>query len=354
MTSPLVSIVLPVFNGARFLSAAIESVLAQTYVKWELSVVDDASIDATPSLIREFEQRDRRITSLRNPANRKLPGSLNAGFARARGELLTWTSHDNCYRPAGLDRMVEFLQGRPEVGLVYTDWSCIDDEDRPLGSDVPRGPQMLAFENPIGACFLYRRRVYEDIGDYDERLFLVEDYDYWVRVSCRFRIARLPEDLYRYRHHGGSLTANRTQAVGAALEEMLLQHLPRMPWLTRAQRSLSYLELARRARWGGRNENLRRSLWLALHESPLVVSRRWRQQVADRMTGSFDPTLLSSHRAILQRVVTCDEGVTVLAAYASGSNTLVRWTYRLRNLWALPRIAVEKLLSFSRNSTPKL
>jgi hypothetical protein len=72
------------------------------------------------------------------------------------------------------------------------------------------------------------------------------------------------------------------------------------------------------------------------------------------MTGSFDPTLLSSHRAILQRVVTCDEGVTVLAAYASGSNTLVRWTYRLRNLWALPRIAVEKLLSFSRNSTPKL
>src|SRR6516162_6752271 len=102
---PLISIVLPTFNGARYLREAIESCLHQSYPNWELILVDDASTDETPSIIADYLARDRRVTSLRNPVNRKLPGSLNAGFAQARGELLTWTSDDNCYRPHALNEM---------------------------------------------------------------------------------------------------------------------------------------------------------------------------------------------------------------------------------------------------------
>jgi hypothetical protein len=123
---------------------------------------------------------------------------------------------------------------------------------------------------------------------------------------------------------------------------MLFRNLPRMRWLTRAQRSLGYLELARRARWDCRNKNLRRGLWLALRESPFVLSHRWRQHVADQMIASLDFALGSAHRAVLQRVVACDEGLAVLIAYGVGSKIVVRWTYMLRNLWSRPRLTAEK------------
>src|SRR5688572_20908989 len=106
----MVSIVLPTFNGSRYLAESIESCLAQTYRAWELIIVDDCSTDETPSIIKSFEARDSRIRSIRNQKNLKLPGSLNAGFAEAKGALFTWTSDDNLYRPNALEVMVAEIE----------------------------------------------------------------------------------------------------------------------------------------------------------------------------------------------------------------------------------------------------
>jgi glycosyltransferase involved in cell wall biosynthesis len=213
-SEPLVSIVLPVHNGMRYLDQAIRSCLEQTYGNWELIIVDDASTDDTPGLIARYERQDARIVSIRHEINRRLPGALNTGFARARGQLLTWTSDDNLYEPEALERMVGYLQDSPATGLVYCDERFIGPDGEDMGPYAKSGPEALARFNCVGACFLYRREVYEAVGEYDAQMILVEDYDYWLRVAHRFPVAHLRGIApYRYRCHPGSLTARRFTEV---------------------------------------------------------------------------------------------------------------------------------------------
>jgi malonyl-CoA O-methyltransferase len=231
---PLISIVLPTYNGARYLRDAIESCLHQTYPTWELILVDDASTDDTPSIIAEYRARDGRLAALRNPVNRKLPGSLNVGFARARGQLLTWTSDDNCYRPEALSEMAAFLKANPSVDLVYADFTLIDDEGATTGEGWAAPIDELPVRNVIGPCFLYRRAVHEALGGYAEDLFLVEDWDFFLRASIAHRLAFLRKDLYQYRWHKNSLTVTQSQtAKGLAVETCLARNLPRITWMSR-------------------------------------------------------------------------------------------------------------------------
>jgi hypothetical protein len=244
---PTVSIVLPVHNGQRYLRAALDGCLAQTYPDWELIVVDDASTDDTPAIIADYAARDPRIRPIRNPVNLRLPASLNAGFALAHGRYLTWTSDDNIHRPAALERLVAALEADPSLDLAYARATTIDEDGQPVGQEPIAPPEQLALRNCVGACFLYRRAVHDALGGYDERRFLVEDYDFWLRASARFRLALLDADLYLYRRHGGSLTATRLAAITAAHETLLLEHLPRLPWLTPEQRRGAFDRLLRAA-----------------------------------------------------------------------------------------------------------
>jgi hypothetical protein len=244
---PLVSIVLPTYNGERYLRESVESCLRQTFPAWELILVDDASTDRTPAIIAEYMARDPRVRAVRNPTNRKLPGSLNVGFAQARGAFLTWTSDDNCYRPHALAEMVGFLQANPAVDIVYADLTVIDERGAPLGPGPVcpwAGPlEQLPFRNVVGACFLYRRAVQERLGGYAEDLALVEDYDFWLRASVEFRLARLEKDLYLYRWHPQSLTLRHCRWVQLAFERCLARNLPRMTWLPHGVRARAYQEL---------------------------------------------------------------------------------------------------------------
>ena len=97
------SIVLPVFNGDRYLQQALESCLQQTHRNLEILVVDDGSTDGTADIIAEQAARDPRIISIQNDQNLGLPSALNIGFARAKGEFLTWTSHDNFYESNAIE-----------------------------------------------------------------------------------------------------------------------------------------------------------------------------------------------------------------------------------------------------------
>jgi glycosyltransferase involved in cell wall biosynthesis len=238
---PLVSIVLPTYNGARYLAESLDSCLAQTYGNWELIVVDDCSRDATPDIAAAYAARDGRIRLIRHETNRKLPGGLNTGHAAARGAFLTWTSDDNRYKPRAIERMVAFLRARPDVGLVYTDVDYIDDAGRFTRVVPAAEPSMLACSNIIGACFLYRREVYERVGTYDPELFLAEDFDYWLRVYRRFDIAPLPESLYEYRIHGASLSQTKSAQVHASMERTLRRHLPGLLRSSRPERARGWI-----------------------------------------------------------------------------------------------------------------
>ena len=242
-TLPLISVVLPTYNGSRYLEQSVESVLAQTHAKFELIIVDDASRDSTPEIIANLVRRDGRIIAIRHDENSKLPGALNSGFQIARGAFLTWTSDDNMYRPDAFAEMLTELQQDATTDLVYADFSAIAENGDIVRRHV-RPPEKLVVTNAVGPCFLYRRAVYDTIGSYDTSLFLAEDYDYWIRAAGTFRLRPLHKDLYLYRLHAGSLTAQRRETIREAHEQVLLRHLPGMGWAGRKERANGYLFLA--------------------------------------------------------------------------------------------------------------
>jgi glycosyltransferase involved in cell wall biosynthesis len=216
--NPLVSVVLPTYKRAHVLPYAIRSVLNQTYMNWELIVVDDNSPDTTPDVVKSFQ--DARIRYARNEQNLKLPGSLNKGFSLARGDYLTWTSDDNLFADGAIQKMVRRLQVG-DCDLVYADYylfADIDAEGNALDKRHERLPGSLQLEksNHIGACFLYTRQAYETVGDYDPDLFLVEDYDYFMRIGKRFKTCHISEPLYYFRRHDDALFCSRYCEVKAA------------------------------------------------------------------------------------------------------------------------------------------
>jgi glycosyltransferase involved in cell wall biosynthesis len=225
----LVSVVLPVHNGARYVAASIESVLQQTYRNLELIIVDDGSIDDTPRILDQY-RHDPRVRIIRQ-ANQKLPAALNTGFAQSKGEYRTWTSDDNMMLPEMLRELVNFLDHQADVEMVYADQELIDEDGKPLlqsdycpgyqtppGGNLicwPRDPGELNFvqNNYFGACFLYRAWAGMLVGDYSTSLFGFEDYDYWMRMNALFRASHWGQrrSLYRYRVHRTSLSSRDTE-----------------------------------------------------------------------------------------------------------------------------------------------
>lgn len=200
-----VSIVLPTYNGTKYLRDSLESCLSQTHSRIEVIVVDDGSGPEVADIVRQFG--DPRLTYVRHEMNRGLPAALNTGFAHASGRLLTWTSDDNLYAPDAIEQMVRFLCTYADVDFVYADAWEIDAAGALVGPLNVPPPEWLQVKNRVGGCFLYRRAVYEAIGDYDPGAVLAEDYDYWLRIARRFTMQRLFRSLYYYRFHGESLTA---------------------------------------------------------------------------------------------------------------------------------------------------
>jgi glycosyltransferase involved in cell wall biosynthesis len=200
------------------LAHAIRSVLSQSYEDLELIVVDDNSPDDTRAVVATFN--DPRIRYVRNEPNLKLPRALNRGFSLARGQYLTWTSDDNLYAPTAIERMANELRiGKAD--FVYADYwlfSDTDAEGRPLATQLDKLPDQLQLVkgNHIGACFMYTRKLYEAVGDYDPELFLVEDYDYFIRAARRFRFHHIPEALYYFRRDDNTLYLSRFCEVKAS------------------------------------------------------------------------------------------------------------------------------------------
>ena len=205
MEAPVkVSIVLPTYNGAKYLRQSIDSCLNQTYKNIELIIVDDASMDETPDIIKSYQ--DERIKYIRHDKNKCLPHALNTGFTMVTGEYLTWTSDDNYYAEDAIESMVALLQINKTIDFVYANYYAINDNGAVLQS-VSVGPsESLKEYNCIGPCFLYRREVYEVLGGYNPNAFLAEDYEYWIRVFKKFRMQKLEKSIYWHRLHPQSLT----------------------------------------------------------------------------------------------------------------------------------------------------
>ncbi len=208
---PKVSIVLPTYNGAKYIRQSIDSCLKQTYENIELIVVDDASSDDTPEIVRSY--KDVRLKYIRHEKNRGLPASLNTGFQEAPGEYLSWTSDDNYYAANAVEKMLNYLKNN-DCQFVHCSYYRFYNDDQSHSEIIkPPSGKSLKDVNIIGACFLYSKEVMQRVGLYDTDVFLAEDYDYWLRVSKEFSICHLDEALYFYRIHSQSLYESRYYEV---------------------------------------------------------------------------------------------------------------------------------------------
>jgi glycosyltransferase involved in cell wall biosynthesis len=229
---PDISIVLPVYNGQRYLAESIQSCIDQTHQNWELIVIDDASNDATPDIAKSYAAMDSRIIYFRNEVNLKLPGSINRGMRLARGTWVSWTSDDNRYLPEALAVMMEQAKSG-SADFYFCDYQFID-SDGHLRSQKVVGPvSALWANNNIGCCFLYKRSIHEQLGYYDDTMYLCEDYEFWLRVSTRYRMEPIHRVLYHYRLHDRSLTAtNDEDSIFHLGDKALEKNMINMKWMS--------------------------------------------------------------------------------------------------------------------------
>lgn len=207
MKYPLISIVLPCYNGATYLEEALKSCFLQTYQNLEFIYVDDCSTDDSCKIAERLQQEypELKLEILRNEENLGLPATLNIGHQAAKGEYLTFTSDDNLLLPETIAQLYgKLIETSSDV--VYADYLNINDQGESLNRMKLEAVSSVLFHNPVGACFLYKRTVFEKLGGFDESLFRLEDYDFWLRASTQFRFSHFPKVLYQYRQHRGSLT----------------------------------------------------------------------------------------------------------------------------------------------------
>jgi glycosyltransferase involved in cell wall biosynthesis len=224
MNTPVISIVMPVYNTAKYVEAAIESVLAQTFVDFELLIIDDAGPDNSIELCRAYSDPRIRIIS---QANRGLAGARNTGIRHARGQYIALLDSDDLWEPEKLERHIEHLWQSPDVGISYAASRMIDDDgnflrivQRPKLKDVTARDVFL--RNPVGngSAPVIRRQVFEDIAfinedrnelDYfDESFRQSEDIECWCRMALmtKWQFEGIAGAYTRYRINEGGLSAN--------------------------------------------------------------------------------------------------------------------------------------------------
>ena len=209
----LISVILPVRNGGVHLAQAVASVLAQTLGDFELLLIDDHSTDGAVDDLPAALADDPRLVKLANPG-RGLVAALNFGLWRAQAPLIARMDADDVCLPGRFRAQADFLDRNPSVALVATQVAYIDEQGRPSGrvSTFPTEPEAVATALRVQGCVirhpsvLARREAFARSGGYREAMTGAEDYDLWLRLAERERLANLPEVWLQYREHGGQIS----------------------------------------------------------------------------------------------------------------------------------------------------
>jgi glycosyltransferase involved in cell wall biosynthesis len=215
--SPKVTVVIPVYNREKYLAAAIDSILAQTFTDFGLLVIDDGSADGSVEIVRSY--RDPRIRLVCNETNLGVPKTRNRGIQLARGEYLAFLDSDDWAYPERLAKQVAFLDSHPDYAAVGAWIAWMDEEGHSLRrvKRKPVSPDEIAaqrlfrqgIENSASMAQTAVLREYGHREEYD----LSEDFDLWARIAAKHKLATLPEVLVRRRMHGGRITQEKAHRV---------------------------------------------------------------------------------------------------------------------------------------------
>ncbi|WP_052359154.1 glycosyltransferase [Methanomicrobium mobile] len=186
---PLVSVVIPVYNGSNYVREAIDSALAQTYKNIEILVIDDGSTDNTWDILQSYGDKIRKY----HKQNGGVSTALNMGIKNMRGEWFAWLSHDDLWLPENIEKKIEFLNAHPNYRMCYGEIDHINSEHKILkiynttGRWYPKGKmlrQMLRSGYIVdGLTTIINKECFEKIGVFNENLRYCQDYEFWYRLA---------------------------------------------------------------------------------------------------------------------------------------------------------------------------
>jgi glycosyltransferase involved in cell wall biosynthesis len=226
---PLVSVVTPSYNAARYLTETIESVISQDYPRIEHIVMDGGSTDATPQILDRYRGRLQYFTGKdKGPSD-----AAHRGFQKATGEIFVWLNADDVFLPGAVRAAAQYLAYHPEIDVVYGEGNWIDEN----GRVICRYPT-LPFDSAVleRDCFICQPAAYIRASSYrqcglDPDINLPFDYDLWIRMAKRgFRFASIPQYLAGSRMHRGAKTINQREDVFQASIRLLKRHYGYVPF----------------------------------------------------------------------------------------------------------------------------
>lgn len=212
LNSPLISVLMPVYNGGKYLRAAIESILNQTFVDFEFLVLDDGSTDESLKTLRQYAEQDERLRII-SRENRGLIFTLNELLENARGEFIARMDADDIALPGRFELQVNFLKKNPKVVCLGGASQMIDSDGRYLTTLTPPQTNMeiqeliLAGHTAINhPASMMRLAAIKQVGGYDGEYEFVEDLDLWLRLGENGDLANLKDDILKYRLHDKSIS----------------------------------------------------------------------------------------------------------------------------------------------------
>lgn len=204
-SSPLVSVVMPVHNGVPYLEKCIESVVSQKYEPLEIVIVDDASSDETPEILRKYAARDARIKIITVEKQPALGNVLNIGVKASHGKYIVRMDADDVMLPGRIEKQVEFMESHPEVMVCGGQIELIDGNgkkmrDRKYALDDARLKERMFLFSPFAhPAVIIRRDALAKVGLYPENLKKVEDIKLWFLLAQVGGFANIPQNVLRYR-----------------------------------------------------------------------------------------------------------------------------------------------------------
>jgi glycosyltransferase involved in cell wall biosynthesis len=202
---PKLTVLMAVWNDARFLNAAIESILNQSFQDFEFIIIDDGSDDSTWNIIQKYST-NCRIVPHQNDKNLGLTKSLNIGLSMAKGEYLARLDSDEIALPGRLQSQVHFLDNNPDIGLLGGGYQIIDSENRisrvilrPTNDEELKAELLFKNHSIAHGTVIVRTALLREVNGYDDNYKYAQDYDLWVRLAEKTRFSSLPVPLMQWR-----------------------------------------------------------------------------------------------------------------------------------------------------------
>lgn len=227
---PLVSILMPTFNCSQFIKEAIDSVISQDFLQWELLILDDGSTDTTKLIVQEYINVDSRIKYFFEDHKNGVSFQLNKGIKISLGQYICRIDADDYFHKDKLLMQFNFLEKHSDTMLCTTNYTVINNNTGE--KRIIKGPssynqikiELIKDLIVCGASFFCRKELFNEFS-FNESIVIGEDYDFISKIALKYKIENIPENLYFYRKHGNSLVDNKANWDDSIIEQIQLNYL---------------------------------------------------------------------------------------------------------------------------------